>query len=307
MIPQNPEPVIPSPGPGAPRTEFRIQNSEFRVRRLADRVPRQLALATLSLVFAIPFLGMVATSLKEEKQIQGFTGFLDVMVPDPVRWANYSEVFTMVPFAHYIANTAYVTILSVLGTALSCSCVAYAFARLRWPGRNAFFAVLIASMMLPAQVTLVPTFLIFSWLGWVNSFKPLWVPSLLGIAFYIFLLRQFFMTIPRDLEEAAEIDGCGYARTFATILIPLLKPALLAVMVFQFLAAWNDFVGPLVYLNRADLLTLSVGLQTFRSLHGTQWGLLLAAATVMTMPVIALFFVAQKYFIEGITLTGMKS
>lgn len=268
---------------------------------------RQAALALLALVFTLPFVGMVATSLKEEKQIQGFTGFLDVLWPDPVRWANYAEVFQMVPFARYIGNTALVTLLSVIGTAVSCSCAAYAFSRLRWPGRDIFFGILIATMMLPAQVTLVPTFLIFSWLGWVNTFRPLWVPTFFGVAFYIFLLRQFFLTIPRDLEEAAEIDGCGHARTFATVLLPLLKPALLAVMVFQFLASWNDFVGPLVYLNRADLLTLSVGLQAFRSLHGTQWGLMLAAATVMTVPVIVLFFAAQKYFIEGITLTGMKS
>lgn len=268
---------------------------------------RQAALALLALVFTLPFVGMVATSLKEEKQIQGFTGFLDVLWPDPVRWANYAEVFQMVPFARYIGNTALVTLLSVIGTAVSCSCAAYAFSRLRWPGRDVFFGILIATMMLPAQVTLVPTFLIFSWLGWVNTFRPLWVPTFFGVAFYIFLLRQFFLTIPRDLEEAAEIDGCGHARTFATVLLPLLKPALLAVMVFQFLASWNDFVGPLVYLNRADLLTLSVGLQAFRSLHGTQWGLMLAAATVMTVPVIVLFFAAQKYFIEGITLTGMKS
>ena len=268
---------------------------------------RQAALALLALVFTLPFVGMVATSLKEEKQIQGFSGFLDVLWPDPVRWANYAEVFEMVPFARYIGNTALVTLLSVIGTAVSCSCAAYAFSRLRWPGRDIFFGILIATMMLPAQVTLVPTFLIFSWLGWVNTFRPLWVPTFFGVAFYIFLLRQFFLTIPRDLEEAAEIDGCGHARTFATVLLPLLKPALLAVMVFQFLASWNDFVGPLVYLNRADLLTLSVGLQAFRSLHGTQWGLMLAAATVMTLPVIVLFFAAQKYFIEGITLTGMKS
>jgi ABC-type glycerol-3-phosphate transport system permease component len=274
---------------------------------LVARIARQAALIGLSLVFLLPFLGMVATSLKEEKQIQGFTNFMDVLWPDPVRWANYADVFRMVPFATYIGNTLWVTLLSVTGTVLSCSCAAYAFSRVRWPGRDVFFGILLATMMLPAQVTLVPTFLIYSKLGWVNSFKPLWVPSLLGTAFYIFLLRQFFLTIPRDLEEAAEIDGCGHARTFATVLIPLLRPALLAVVVFQFLASWNDFVGPLVYLNRADLLTLSVGLQAFRSLHGTQWGLLLAAATLMTVPVIVLFFAAQKYFIEGITLTGMKS
>ena len=269
-------------------------------------LPRQLALGGLSVLFALPFAGMLATSLKEEKQIQGFTGFVDVLWPDPVRWRNYAEVFELVPFATYIGNTVYVTLLSVILTAVSCACAAYAFSRLRWPGRDAFFAILLSTMMLPAQVTLVPTFLIFSWLGWVNSFKPLWVPTMFGAAFYIFLLRQFFLTIPKDLEEAAEIDGCSYPRIFAQILIPLLKPSLLAVMVFQFLGSWNDFVGPLVYLNRPDLLTLSVGLQAFRSLHGTQWELLLAASTIMTVPVVALFFAAQKYFIEGITLTGMK-
>jgi multiple sugar transport system permease protein len=278
-----------------------------RSAAIARRLLRHSVLIALSLVFFMPFLGMVGTSLKEERQIQHYGSVFEVFWPDPVRWANYREVFEMVPFARYIGNTVYVTLMSVIGVAFSCSCAAYAFSRLRWPGRNVLFAVLLATMMLPPQVTLVPTFLIFSELGWVNSFKPLWVPSFFGVAFFIFLLRQFFLTIPRDLEEAAEIDGCGYARIFAQILLPLLKPALLAVVVFQFLWAWNDFVGPLVYLNRPDLLTLSVGLQAFRSLHGSQWGLLLAAATLMTVPVMLLFFFAQRYFIEGITLTGLKA
>ncbi|MCX7018822.1 MAG: carbohydrate ABC transporter permease [bacterium] len=264
------------------------------------------ALIFFSLVFALPFFGMLATSLKEETQIQGFGSLSEIFWPSPVRWANYSDIFEYVPFARYVANTVWVTAISVAGVVFSCSCVAYSFARLRWPGRDVFFGILVATMLLPAQVTLVPSFLIFSWLGWVNSFKPLWVPSFFGSAFFIFLLRQFFMTIPRELEEAAEIDGCGHARIFMQILIPLLKPALLAVVVFQFLWTWNDFVGPLVYLNRADLLTLSMGLQAFRAMHGSQWGLLLAASTVMTVPVIALFFAAQRYFIEGITLTGIK-
>lgn len=270
-------------------------------------VLRHAVLIFFSLIFVVPFLGMVATSLKEEKQIQDFGSLLQVFWPHPFRWANYTEVFQLVPFARFIGNTIYVTIMTIIGAAFSCSCVAYAFARLRWPGRDFLFAILLATMMLPSQVTLVPTFLIFSHLGWVNSFKPLWVPSFFGSAFFIFLLRQFFLTIPQELEEAAEIDGCGYGRIFLQILLPLLKPALLAVVVFQFLWAWNDFVGPLVYLNRADILTLSVGLQAFRSLHGTQWGLLLAASTIMTVPVIALFFAAQKHFIEGITLTGLKA
>lgn len=268
---------------------------------------RHSVLIFFSLIFVLPFLGMVATSLKEEKQIQDFGSLLQVFWPNPVRWENYSEVFQLVPFARFITNTVYVTIMTIIGAAFSCSCVAYAFARLRWPGRDFLFAILLATMMLPSQVTLVPTFLIFSHLGWVNSFKPLWVPSFFGSAFFIFLLRQFFLTIPQELEEAAEIDGCGFGRIFLQILLPLLKPALLAVVVFQFLWAWNDFVGPLVYLNRADILTLSVGLQAFRSLHGSQWGLLLAASTIMTLPVIVLFFAAQKHFIEGITLTGLKA
>lgn len=264
------------------------------------------ALILVCLVFLIPAWGMFATSLKTEHQIANYQSLLGMMWPSPVRWENYEEVFHLIPFARYFMNTLYVTGLSVIGTAFSCSCAAYAFSRLRWPGRNVFFGVLLATMMLPPQVTLVPQFLIFSELGWVNSYKPLWLPSFFGTAFFIFLLRQFFMTIPRELEEAAEIDGCGHIRIFWRILLPLLKPALLAVVIFQFLASWNDFVGPLVYLNRADMLTMSVGLQAFRVLHGGQWGLLMAAATIMSLPILLLFFCAQRYFIEGVTLTGGK-
>jgi len=275
-------------------------------KRLFPSLARQLALAVVTLVFIIPIFGMLATSLKTEHQIATATGLKEMFWPDPVRWANYHDVFELVPFARFIRNTAYVSLLSVIGVALSCSCAAYAFSRLRWPGRDVFFGILLATMMLPIQVTLVPQFMLFSGLGWVNSFKPLWVPTFFGVAFYIFLLRQFFLTIPKDLEEAAEIDGCGYGRIFWQILIPLLKPALLAVIIFQLLASWNDFVGPMVYLNRSDLLTLSVGLQAFRTLHGAQFGLMLAAACIMTAPIVLLFFFAQRYFIEGITLTGLK-
>jgi len=290
---------------GIPYGARRTAQTHRRGLALSPAV-HHIALIFFSLVFTLPFIGMLSTSLKEESQIQGFGSLIELFWPRPVRWANYRDIFEYVPYARYAANTIWVTVLSVAGTVFSCSCAAYSFSRLRWPGRDVFFGILIATMLLPVQVTLVPSFLIFSWLGWVNSFKPLWVPAFLGSAFFIFLLRQFFMTIPRELEEAAEIDGCGYSRIFTQILIPLLKPALLAVAVFQFLWAWNDFVGPLVYLNRADLLTLSVGLQAFRSLHSAQWGLLLAASTVMTVPVILLFFAAQRYFIEGITLTGIK-
>lgn len=280
--------------------------SSAKTRRVVLRVLHHLAVIFFCFIFTVPLAGLVATSLKTDKQIQNFASFWELFWPNPVRWHNYVEVFQLVPFARYIMNSFYVSFMAIVGTVVSCSCVAYAFSRLRWPGRDVFFAILLATMMLPTQVTLVPTFLIFSELGWVNSFKPLWFPTFFGTAFFIFLLRQFFLTIPRDLEEAAEIDGCGYGRIFWQILLPLLKPSLLAVVIFQFLGSWNDFVGPLVYLNRPDILTLSVGVQAFRSLHGSQWALLLAASTMMTIPVLILFFMAQRYFIEGITLTGMK-
>ena len=268
---------------------------------------KQIALLMATALFILPAWGMFATSLKTEAQIAKYQSIFGMLWPHPFRWANYSEVFQFVPYARFLRNTIYVTLLSVVGTGLSCSCAAYAFSRLRWPGRDVFFAIMLATMMLPTQVTLMPQFLIFTKLGWVNSFKPLWVPAFFGTAFFIFLLRQFFLTIPRDLEEAAEIDGCSHAGIFWRILLPLLKPAVIAILIFQFLNTWNDFVGPLVYINRADLLTMAMGLQMFKVLHLAQWGLLMAAATIMTLPVLILFFSAQKYFIEGVTLTGLKS
>lgn len=275
-------------------------------RKTVTSLLAHAALWFACLVFLIPVWGMFATSLKTEAQIARVEELPWMLWPRPFHPANYVHVFELIPFARYFANTLYVTLLSVIGTAFSCSCAAYAFSRLRWPGRDLLFGALLATMMLPPQVTLVPQFLIFSSLGWVNTYKPLWVPTFFGTAFFIFLLRQFFLTIPKDLEEAAEIDGCGHIRIFWKILLPLLKPALMAVVIFQFLASWNDFVGPLVYLNRADMLTMSVGLQAFKTLHGAQWGLLMAAATVMTLPVLLLFFAAQRSFIEGVTLTGLK-
>jgi ABC-type glycerol-3-phosphate transport system permease component len=281
----------------------------MRAKRLRPwpSVARQITLVIVTLIFVLPAWGMIVTAFKTEEQISKYDSLLGMLWPRPVRWANWPEVFSFVPYGRYLANSAYVTVLSVIGTALSCSCAAYAFSRLRWPGRNLLFACLLATMMLPSQVTLMPQFLIFTKLGWVNSFKPLWIPTFFGTAFFIFLLRQFFLTIPKDLEEAAEIDGCSHAGIFWRILLPLLKPALMAVMIFQFLNSWNDFVGPLVYINRADLVTTAIGLETFKVLHLTQWGLLMAAATIMTLPVLILFFAAQKYFIEGVTLTGLKS
>ncbi|MBM3277200.1 MAG: carbohydrate ABC transporter permease [Candidatus Handelsmanbacteria bacterium] len=196
--------------------------------------------------------------------------------------------------------------MSIAGQLLSCSLVAYAFARLRWPGREVLFGVLLATMMLPGQVTMIPVFLIFKSLGWYNTLKTLWVPSFFGSAFFIFMLRQFMRAIPTDLEDAARIDGCGPFGIYWRIILPLIKPALAAVAIFTFMGAWNDFMGPLIYLNDQRLYPLALGLFDFRSQHGGEYGMLMAASTLMTLPVIGVFFLAQKYFIQGVTLTGMK-
>lgn len=273
---------------------------------ILQRVVLYFLIILVSLIVMLPFYGMVVNSLKTQSQIQDVSTLKSILVPEPVRWENYSDVFRLIPFLRYYGNTIYITTLSIIGCALSCSLVAYGFARFRWPGRNLVFLIMLSTMMLPPQVTMIPTFLMFSRIGWVNSFKPMWVPPFFGIAFSIFLLRQFLLGIPRDLEEAAKIDGCTPMGIFWRVLMPMIKPALLAVMVFQFLGSWNDFVGPLIYIHDAKLMTLTLSLLSFQSLHSTEWPQLMAASTMMTLPAILVFFFAQRYFIEGITLTGMK-
>ncbi len=259
-----------------------------------------------SIIFMIPFIWMISTSLKIDLQIEDISSLKRILIPDPIDWINYPKTIQYISFGRYLWNTCYVTLMSIIGTILSCSFVAYSFARLRWVGRNTLFLVLLSTMMLPAQVTMIPVFLIFTKLGWVNSFKPLWVPAFFGNAFFIFLLRQFFLTIPIDLEDAAKIDGCGYFKTFTQIMLPLIRPALAAIVIFQFMWTWNDFLNPLIYINDKNLMTLSIALESFLSLHGAEWSKLMAASTLMTLPVVLLFFMAQKHFIQGITLTGLK-
>lgn len=259
-----------------------------------------------SIVFMFPFFWMVSTSLKTDAQIMDISTIKKILFPYPIAWENYQKTLTYVNFGRYFLNSVIVSVLSILGSVLSCSIVAYSFARLRWPGRNILFIILLSTMMLPAQVTMVPVFLIYTKLGLVNTLVPLWLGSFFGVAFFIFMLRQFFLTIPKDLEEAAKIDGCGYFGIFGKIMLPLIKPAILAVIVFQFLWAWNDFIGPLVYIHDLSKMTLPLGLQAFNLAHGAEWSLLMAASVMMTVPVIIIFFIAQRYFIEGITLTGIK-
>jgi len=223
------------------------------------------------------------------------------------RWRNYIQVFKKIPFGKYALNTLIVCILGVIGTMFSNALVAYGFARIKWRGRNAFFIITLATMMIPFPVTMIPLYTIFRNLGWIGSLKPLWVPYFFGSAFNIFLLRQFFLTVPQALSDAARIDGCNEFGIFWRIFLPLCRPALTVVGLFHFLYAWNDLMGPLIYLTSQEKYTLALGLQVFQSQHGgTEWHLLMAASAMVILPVLILFFFTQRTFIEGIALSGLK-
>ncbi len=224
---------------------------------------------------------------------------------------NYRLTFDLIPFWRYVGTSLFLVVLNLIGTLFSCSLVAYSFARLQWPGRTVCFALLLATMMIPAQVTMIPQFLIMQKLGWYNTLTPLWIASFVAPAFYVFLLRQFLKGVPRDLEDAARLDGCGFFRIYWHIMLPLIKPTLAAIAIFTFLASWNEFMAPLIYLADQRLYPLSFGLYAFQvqvSQPGTAkgMGMVMAAAFLMTLPVIAIFFFAQRYFLRGVTLTGMK-
>lgn len=228
-----------------------------------------------------------------------------------LKWKNYGDAVNFLPpETHrgliYLWNTVFVALLNIAGYTLSSSLVAFAFARLRWPGRDTLFVVMLSTMMLPSAVTLIPVFLIFKGLGWIDTLRPLWVPAFFAAPFNVFLLRQFFLTIPNDLEDAAKIDGCSYFRIYWNIMLPLIKPALAALTIMAFLGSWNNFMGPLVYISSAEKMTLALALRIFQSGHSVEFGMLMAASTLVVLPVIVVFFFTQRYFIEGITLTGIK-
>ena len=257
----------------------------------------------VALLFLIPFLWMISSSLKPNYQIFAVP---PQWIPNPPQWNNYTEALTTLPFDRYMVNTAIITGLTIVGHVLSCTLIAYAFARLRAPGRDVLFLVVLATMMLPYPVTMVPLYVLFKQLGWINTFLPLTVPAFFGSAFYIFLLRQFFLTIPPDFEDAATIDGANTLQILWRVILPLSMPAVATVAIFTFQASWNDFLAPLIYLQKPDLYTVTLGLQFFRSTYTTNWAYLMAASLVTSLPVIVVFFLAQRYFIEGITLSGVK-
>jgi multiple sugar transport system permease protein len=260
-------------------------------------------MAVFGITFLFPFLWMLSTSLKVPEQIFAQP---PVWIPDPVVVENYKNAVTTVPFMRYLTNTLIITLVPTAAATASSAMVAYSFARLEWKGRSAFFAILLATMMLPGQVTMIPIFVIFHKIGWVNSFKPLVVPSFFGSAFYIFLLRQFFMSIPKEMDEAAIMDGASPPIIWWRVILPLAGPALAAVAIFSFIGHWNDFLAPLIYLQRAAKWPLSLGLIGFRQQYVAKWELIMAYSTLVMLPCLAVFFFFQRYFIQGITLTGIK-
>lgn len=263
-----------------------------------------LILITSSALLLIPLAWMLTTSLKESVAVFAFP---PVWIPHPVAWHNYADVFAKAPFARFYLNTVIITVLSLIGQVASASLVAYGFARLRFPGRNALFLLLLSTMMLPYAVYMVPSYVLFHALGWVDTFLPLIVPNFFGGgAFYIFLLRQFYLTQPRELDDAAKIDGCSYFGIFWRIIVPLSAPAVGVVAIFSFLGNWNDFLAPLIYLTSDKNFTLSLGITWFQGQYTTDWNLLMAGALLIMAPCLLVFFLAQRYFIQGIVFTGVK-
>ena len=265
-----------------------------------------IALVLSAVAFLAPFAWMVSTSLKPLNETMSLP---PRWIPSTIQWKNYPEAIAeMQYFWRYAGNSLFLCVMSVIGTVTSSALAAYGFSRVEWHGRDKWFLVLLATMMIPFPVVMVPIYGLFKELGWIGTFKPLWVPAFFAAAFNVFLLRQFFMTLPKDISEAARIDGCSEIQIFLRVILPLSRPALLVVALFQFLFTWNDFLGPLIFLTRQKDFTLALGLQSFQSQNGgTSWHYLMAASTLVILPVIVLFFFTQRSFTEGIASTGAKN
>ena len=295
-----------SSGASASATNPKV--SRWRTKRSGDSRAKLLTLVLLCLgavLIMVPFYWMISTALKDPGLVYAYP---PQWIPDPVRYQNFSDAASLVPIWTFARNSAIIVVGVMIGTLLSCSLAAYGFARLRAPGRNVIFFILLATLMLPSTVTLVPTYIGFNRLGWINSFAPLIVPAFFGSPFYIFLLRQFYLTIPRDLEESARLDGASSFRIWWNIILPLSKPVLATVAVFTFFATYNDFFGPLIYLNDRSKQTVAVALSYFTGSPtvGPQMHLLMAMATLAIVPSLLMFLLAQRYFVQSIVTTGLK-
>lgn len=278
----------------------------WQSRHRRDSVGRGLVFLFLllaSLAYVAPLAWMLSTALKSNEQLYRIpSGW----VPNPIRWDNFVRAVRVFPFLLYLRNSLVTSVVPVIGVLLSSTLVAYAFARVNWVGRDLMFIVVLATLMLPFQVTFIPTYVIFAKLKMINTFYPLILPSFFGGAWNIFFLRQFFRGIPLDLSDAATIDGCSHLDILWRIMVPLAKPALATIGVFTFMHHWNDLFAPIIYLSKQELYTLQIGLTFFINEYTTEWQLLMASSLLVLMPSIVIFFVGQKYFVQGITMTGIK-
>jgi ABC-type glycerol-3-phosphate transport system permease component len=282
----------------------------FRIQRVVGRTLLYLLAIASAVIFMVPFVWTILSSLKTSGELFVYP---PTWLPAVPQWHNYATVFELVPFGLWTGNTLIVALISTVGAVTSAAIVGYAFARFRFPGRDLLFMLTLSTMMLPVEVTLIPLYLLFAKIRWLDSFKPLIVPSFFGGgAFLIFLMRQFIMTIPKDLDEAARIDGAGYLRIFWQIIAPLSVPALATAAILTFMGHWNEFLQPFIFLNDKNKFTLAIGIKYFQEVAGNvdsmehRQNLLMAASVMMTAPIILLFFVAQRYFVRGIVMSGIK-
>ncbi len=263
----------------------------------------RITLIIVTFIYMLPFLWMLSTSFKADHDLYLFPPKL---IPIPPVFENYKNALEYFPFFRYFANSVIITAGAIIGTLISCPLIAYSFSKIKWWGRDILFYIMIGTIMLPFAVTMIPQFVIFKKLGWINTFLPLIVPAFFGTPLYIFLIRQFFQTIPDALLDAARVDGASEFQIYMKVMLPLSKPVLLLVGLFQFIASWNNYLGPLIYLTDETKYPLSLGLPQFLNRYGTHWNWMMAAATISLLPTIIFFFFAQSYLIEGIKLSGLK-
>lgn len=274
-----------------------------RPRRAARRIRQQISVALLALVFLFPLLVMLSTAFKTPDDV-----FSSPPTLLPSEWTldNFAEAFAQIPVWRYLGNTLFVSGMSILGTVISCPLVAYALAKVRWRGSRPLLILVLATMMLPPQVTLIPLFLVWNGLEATNTYLPLIVPAFLGTPFFIFMIRQFLLAVPDELIEAARLDGASEFRTYATIVLPLARPAIVTAAIFQFVWAWTDFLNPLIYLNDQSTYTLSIGLYAFFGENDVAWGPLMAACVMFTLPAVVIFLIGQRFFIGGASAGALK-
>ena len=290
-----------------PNTEALALRRKKKAKKVTYVTLIHLALIVTSLLFVFPLIWMVSVSLQSEEEMRLANGFWDMLVPNEWLWSNYPEVFKAIPFMRYFKNSAIVTSLTVLGTVVSASLVSYAFSKLRWPGRNVVYTVMLATMILPGFILMIPTYKMYSKMGFVDTWVPLILPAFLGGgAGNIILIQQSFMSIPKEMSEAAMIDGARHTTIWLKIMLPLCAPVLATVAIFSFLFSWNDYLQPLIYVNSSSKQTIAQGLRAFQSQTSTRWGLLMAGSLISMIPNLLLFVFCQRFFLEGVKAGSVK-